>query len=91
MMSVQEIKLSLRQTSAALDREIAGAMLAARMDLESGGVDIQRDGPLVDMAITLYCKWQYDYRGKGPQYEKSYTQLKSVLAMLPAEEAKRDG
>ena len=85
MVSVQEIKLALRMSSAVLDQEVQGTIAAAVLDLQSGGVPVGLDNALSDEAIRLYCKWRYDYMGKAAQYEHSYDRLKSVLAMLPKE------
>lgn len=85
MVSVQEIKLALRMSSAVLDQEVQGTIAAAVLDLQSGGMPVGVDTALSDEAIRLYCKWHYDYMGKAAQYERAYEKLKPVLALLPKE------
>lgn len=85
MVTVQDIKLSLRMSSAVLDQEVQGAIAAAVLDLQSAGMPVGVDNALSDEAIRQYCKWRYDYMGKAAQYERSYDRLKTVLALLPKE------
>lgn len=85
MVSVQEIKLALRMSSAVLDQEIQATVAAAVLDLQSAGMPVGVDTALSDEAIRQYCKWRYDYMGKAAQYERAYEKLKSVLALLPKE------
>lgn len=86
MVSVQEIKLALRMSSAVLDQEVQGTIAAAVLDLQSAGMPVGVDNALSDDAIRQYCKWRYDYMGKAAQYERSYDRLKTVLALLRKEE-----
>ena len=85
MVSVQEIKLALRMSSAVLAQEVQGTIAAAVLDLQSAGMPPGVDNALSDEAIRQYCKWRYDYMGKAAQYERSYDRLKTVLALLPKE------
>lgn len=91
MVTVQEIKLALRMSSAVLDQEVQGTIAAAVLDLQSAGMPVGVDNALSDEAIRQYCKWRYDYMGKAAQYERSYDRLKTVLALLPKEEVGSNG
>ena len=80
MLTVEELRQYLRLTSEKLDGEIQDTMDAARLDLASGGMD-ETDNALTDMAVKLYARWQFDYRGKGEEYRRAYESLKAVLSM----------
>lgn len=49
-----------------------------RPELDGGVVDA-----LTRMAVKLYARWQFDYRGKGEQYRQAYESLKAVLSLCP--------
>lgn len=85
MVSVKDIKTSLRMSHAVLDQEIQATIDAAVLDLQSAGMPVGVDTALSDEAIRQYCKWRYDYMGKAARYERSYEKIKSVLALLPKE------
>lgn len=82
MITVTEVKTALRITHENLNDEIQSTIDAAILDLMSAGMDGTGSDPLVDMAVKLYAKWQYDYCGKGEQYGKAYGDLKTVLALV---------
>ena len=44
--------------------------------MDKGDVDA-----LTGMAVKLYARWQFDYRGKGEEYHRAYESLKAVLSM----------
>lgn len=81
MLSLEQAKLCIRQTNDKLDEEIQSTVDSALLDLQSGGMDPAADSALVDTAVRLYLRWQYDYCGKGDQYEKAYDDLKKILTL----------
>lgn len=85
MITVDEVKTALRITHDKLDGDIRSTIEAAKMDLMSAGMNGLPCGALVDMAIKLYAKWQYDYCGKGELYGKAYNDLKTVLSLVNRE------
>lgn len=87
MITVDEVKTALRITHDKLNDEIQSTIIAAMLDLMSAGMDGRVSDELVDTAIKLYAKWQYDYCGKGEQYGKAYGDLKTVLALVNGEVA----
>jgi hypothetical protein len=36
---------------------------------------------LIIKAAVLYCKWQYDFNGKGDQYKKAFDNLRDSLSL----------
>lgn len=81
MLTLEQAKLAIRQTNDLLDAEIQSTVDAALLDLQSGGMASSADSSLVDMAVRLYLRWQYDYCGKGDQYANAYGALKNVLCL----------
>lgn len=87
MMTLAQAKLAIRQTNDLLDEEIQSTVDAARLDLQSGGMSAGADSALVDTAIRLYLRWQYNYCGKGEQYANAYWALKNVLCLTEVGES----
>ena len=81
MITLAQAKLAIRQTNNLLDEEIQSTVDAALLDLQSGGMSADADSALVDTAVRLYLRWQYDYCGKGEQYAEAYAALKNVLCL----------
>lgn len=82
MITVDEVKAAIRVTSRKLDDEVQATIDAAVLDLGTAGVQAV-DDTLVGQAIKQYARWQFDYMGKGEQYQKAYTDLKSALSLIP--------
>ena len=79
-------KLDLRIDFPDLDADITDNIRAALGDLGIAGVNTEineetETGLLILRAVKLFCRWQYDFDGKGDKYEKAYNMLKAVLAI----------
>ena len=72
---LEEIKLSMRISHDKLDADIQRNIDACFLDLERVGVDSSLDSALLIRACELFCKWQYDYCGKGERYQKNYESI----------------
>lgn len=81
MISVEDIRKSMRISHNASDGEISRDMDAARLDMNRAGIDEKKDNALIDKAIELYCKAQFDYLGKGEQFQKAYDKLIDSIAL----------
>lgn len=85
MAFIDDIKLHLRITTAALDVEVQDLLDAAELDLELSGVDpvkIVDTDPLIRRAITVYCKAHFGY--DNPDHERlliAYNMLKMHLTL----------
>lgn len=81
MISAAEIRKSMRISHIALDNDIERDINAARLDMSRVGIDEKKDNALIDKAIELYCKAQFDYLGKGDQFQKAYDKLIDSMAL----------
>lgn len=78
---LEKVKLALRITTNAFDSEINDLISAAKKDLEISGVivDDKDSDPLVNRAVTTYCKANF---GEPEQYDRlkaSYDEQKAQL------------
>lgn len=76
-----EIKKALRITTDTLNDEIKDNIDAAKEDLCRVGVDPGTGGKLIQKAIELYCKWQFDFCGKGETFAESYRELRDSIRL----------
>ena len=81
-----KIKLSMRIFHNALDPDIESNIDSCMLDLKRVGVsatyaDSGTSDALIQKAAELYCKWQYDFDGKGEQYQKAYEKLRDALSL----------
>lgn len=83
---LESIKKSIRRFHNKLDDDIQGNIEACMLDLQRVGVSkaaaisTSKDA-LIKKAAELYCKWQYDFDGKGEKYEKAYNNLRDALSL----------
>ena len=83
---LEKIKLSIRRTHNMLDTDISQNIAACMFDMIRVGVSKAKavedsEDALIVKAAELYCKWQYDYNGKGEQYQKAYESLRDSLSL----------
>ena len=83
MSQVEDIRRALRISNDSLDDEIRDTIDAAVLDLRTAGAGRGDVDALTSMAVKLYARWQFDYRGKGEQYRQAYESLKAVLSLCP--------
>lgn len=76
------VKRSLRMSSNSLDDEITAQIEICKADLKSGGAEYVDSNPLCRQAVLFYCRWQFDYIGKGLKWKEAYEELKIVLALI---------
>lgn len=81
MITAEEIRKSMRISSSNLDDEIKNTMEACLLDMERVGIAVESQDKLMDKAITLYCKADFDYQGKGERYQKNYEQLRDAMSL----------
>lgn len=81
---LQELKLSLRVSSAEFEPEIEMLADAALEDMERAGVDpdyLAALGPRVRHAVACYCKAHFGYdNAEACRFDQSYRQI--VIDML---------
>lgn len=81
MISTERIREKMRITHAHADGDIADNIEAARLDMSRVGINTQKDNALLDKAVELYCKAQFDYLGKGEQFLKNYENLRDAISL----------
>jgi len=82
-MLLDDIKLTLRIKTTALDTEISDLIEACKLDLSISGVKvINETDQLIKRAITIYCKANFGLDNKDSEkYQKSYDLLKQSLSL----------
>ncbi|WP_312047989.1 phage head-tail connector protein [Anaerotignum sp.] len=79
---VAKIRAALRITHSNFDSEIQGDIDACLLDLKRVGIpNPNQEDALIYKAVEMYCKWQYDFGGKGDKFEQAYTNLRMGLAL----------
>lgn len=83
---LNKIKLSMRIMHNAIDSDIELNIDACMLDLRRVGIgaryaDKATADPLISKAAELYCKWQYDFDGKGERYQNAYEKLRDALSL----------
>lgn len=83
---LERIKLSIRRFHTKLDTDITSNIDACMLDLRRVGISAAiavstSNDALIIKAAELYCKWQFDFEGKGDRYEKAYNSLRDSLSM----------
>ena len=83
---LEKIKLSMRIFHNAIDSDIESNISVCMLDLQRVGVSKtsaveSSEDALIRKAAELYCKWQYDYNGKGEQFQKAYEKLRDALSL----------
>lgn len=83
---LDKIKLALRRTHSTLDTDIQANIEACMHDLQRVGISQEKANeasvdPLINKAAEVYCKWQYDFNGKGELYRTAYESLRDALSL----------
>lgn len=81
MISAEKIRKKMRISHAHMDEDIRSNIDAAVLDLRRVGVNTAKEDALMDKAVELYCKAQFDYLGKGEQFLKHYEGLRDSMSM----------
>lgn len=83
---LNKIKTSMRIYHDGINAEIESNIEVCMLDLQRVGVPKtvatkdSEDG-LIYKAAELYCKWQYDFCGKGEQFMKAYEKLRDAISL----------
>lgn len=80
MISTEKIRKSMRITHTQLDDEIERNINTALCDLRRVGIDT-KGNDLIDKACELYIKAQFDYQGKGDQFQRNYEALRDAISL----------
>ncbi len=77
----EKIKQSMRIMHTGIDADIENNIEVCLADLARVGIEVKQDNLLVQKACELYCKWQFDFGGKGELFEKNYMDLRCAMAL----------
>ena len=81
MMTLADVRLALRITTSAFDKELSDLMSAAASDLGIAGVtQTCTDDPLVRRAVITYVKMHFGEPDEYDRLKKSYDEQKAQLA-----------
>ena len=78
---LENIRNGLRLKHKGLDTEISMYIHACKKDLSLAGVEYVENDELIGTAVLYYCRWQYDFEGKGDKYRDYYNKLKDGLSL----------
>ena len=82
MITIDQIKKSMRITTSMLDDDIQRLINTAEADLAGAGVTPPQAGdenPVYDYAIDMFVKSAMDYRGDAKFYELRYALTRNTL------------
>jgi hypothetical protein len=82
----EAIRRALRITTDALNDEIRDNIDYAKADLQRCGIDINIQNPLIQKAVELYCKWQFNFCDRGEQFRASYEGLRDSIRLSTLED-----
>ncbi|MDE6903115.1 MAG: hypothetical protein K2P22_10285 [Lachnospiraceae bacterium] len=81
MIKAEQVRKKMRISHSCMDDDIDSNIKAARLDMSRVGINPEVDDALVDKAVELYCKAQFDYLGKGEQFRQNYEELRDSMSM----------
>lgn len=92
---LEKVKLSMRIFHNALDSDIQSNIDACMLELRRVGVlksvaNPESEDALICKAAELFCKWQYDFNGKGEQYQKAFEKLRDAISLCDSYIESRD-
>lgn len=78
---LEKVKNDLRISHSKLDDDIQDNIEACKLDLKRVGVDIDKNDQLVEKAIKLYIRWQYNFENQADRYMLAYKNLRNALSL----------
>lgn len=80
-LSLDKVKKDLRISHSKLDEDIKDNIEACRLDLKRVGIDITKSDVLLEKAIKLYLRWQYNFENQADRYRNAYESLRNALSL----------
>lgn len=78
----EKVKKALRFSNNALDDDLKRNIDAALLDMGRVGVSADKtENELGVQCVAFYCKWIYNFMGKGDDYLKAYERLRDAMSM----------
>lgn len=80
-LSLEKIKKDLRISHSKLDEDIQDNIEACRLDLKRVGIDVNKSDVLLEKAIKLFLRWQYNFENQADRYRNAYESLRNALSL----------
>lgn len=80
-LSLEKIKKDLRISHSKLDEDIQDNIEACKLDLKRVGIDVTKSDVLLEKAIKLYLRWQYNFENQADRYRNAYESLRNALSL----------
>ena len=79
---LEKAKKWMRISGGMVDDEVEQTIAASILDMQNAGVkNTNKEDPLIQQAIKLYCKGQSGYDPDAPKFQVAYEPLKMALAL----------
>lgn len=78
---VEKVKRDLRISHSKLDEDIQDNIEACKLDMERVGINPLKSDLLMEKAIKLYCRWQYNFENQADRYMNAYQSLRNALSL----------
>lgn len=78
---LEKIKKDLRISHSKLDEDIQDNIEACKLDLKRVGIDVNNSDVLLEKAIKLYIRWQYNFENQADRYRNAYESLRNALSL----------
>lgn len=80
-LSLEKIKKDLRISHSKLDEDIQDNIEACKLDLKRVGIDVNKSDVLLEKAIKLFLRWQYNFENQADRYRNAYESLRNALSL----------
>lgn len=80
-LSLEKIKKDLRISHSKLDEDIQDNIEACKLDLKRVGIDVNKYDVLLEKAIKLFLRWQYNFENQADRYRNAYESLRNALSL----------
>lgn len=81
LMMVEKVKRDLRWSHSKLDDDISDNIEACKLDMKRVGIDPLKSDLLMEKAIKLYCRWQYNFENQADRYMNAYKSLRNAMSL----------
>ena len=78
---LDKAKTDLRIHHDKLNSDIEANIEACKLDMERVGIDTTKMDALMEKAIKLYLRWQYNFENQADRYCNAYNHLRNALSL----------
>ena len=80
-MMIEKVRRDLRWSHLKLDEDISDNIEACKLDMKRVGIDPLKSDFLMEKAIKLYCRWQYNFENQADRYMNAYKSLRNAMSL----------